>query len=327
MRTHVANLTSSLRGLCTGLATTGLLLATNTPGLSQALPPSPVGTWDFVVSGSQQGIAFLTFNKDFSISGYEVITMKASVPPSVDMRNPSGGDTGRGGLVSTNTPTVSSNLFFFGFGPIEGTWQLDDRGRTVGFFTEGSELGSEALSASFVATVRPGKRMTFKAVDSPNPALLGTQPRTSVFQGIPFAAGAALDGSYTGNGAVTSTTVPDSSQRFVEFFALTNAVSLLSDPSFLATYPDFWPLTNSPAVSNSYFLSGSGPGYTNFGLAVLSGQKKLAIASLNFSSSTASNSILRSEAGPFNAVRLNGSLVGIDDNSDKINLRVAHVTP
>jgi hypothetical protein len=300
----------------------------NPSGLAQALPPSPVGTWDFVVSGSQQGVAFLTFNKDFSISGYEVLTFKSSVP-STDARNPTGGDTGRGGLTSTNSSGSSSNTsttLIIGFGPVEGFWQLDPRGRTVGFFTEGSELANDARSPSFVATVRPGKRMTLKATDSPDPNLSGEQPRTSVFQGVPYVAGPALDGSWMGNGAAASTTAISPSGRFVEFFTLTNAMSQLSDPTFLDNNPFFWPLTNSPAVSNSFFLSGNGPGYTNFGLALLSNQKKLAIVTRNISASS-TNSSLRSETGAFNPAKGNGNLNGIDDSFTKINLKVLHFVP
>src|SRR5215813_6120335 len=70
----------------------------------------PSGTWDFVVSGSQQGVAFLTFNKDFTLSGFEVIT-SYTPPPSPEGRD--GTDTGRvpssGGV---------SNQFLIGFGPV-----------------------------------------------------------------------------------------------------------------------------------------------------------------------------------------------------------------
>src|SRR5215510_3551447 len=101
MKTNAVVLKGWLHGSCTWLSSTALLLAGAASALAQSEFPTPVGTWDCVVSGAQQGLAFLTFDKDFSISGYEVITFNPKNP--TDNPRGIGSDIGRGVTVSPNT--------------------------------------------------------------------------------------------------------------------------------------------------------------------------------------------------------------------------------
>ena len=66
----------------------GLFLGSLLPAAAQFA--SPVGTWDCVVSGSENGIAYLTFNADYTFNGYEVLTPKSAV--SSTNENVRGGD-------------------------------------------------------------------------------------------------------------------------------------------------------------------------------------------------------------------------------------------
>ena len=309
MRTHDINLTSSLRGWCTGLATAGLVLAVNPSSLAQTLPASPVGTWDFVVSGSQQGIAFLTFDKDFSVTGYEILCKKLHpASTSTDLRNPNGSDTGRGGGILNINQTTGTNLFLYGLVSVSGSWGFDLQGRTIGFFTEPTVDTNVTPSLSFLATVRPGKRMTLRTTDSPNPGLTGTIPRKSVYSGVPLATAPDLTGSWLGTGGITDTT-DGSSQQFSEFFTLTGeGVVAETDPALLNSVPLLSQVTG-PATANMYVLTGSGPGYTSLGVAFSSVQKRIAIASLN-ASPTATNDFRRASMGAFNVNRSIGNLIG-----------------
>jgi hypothetical protein len=70
-------------------------------------------------------------------------------------------------------------------------------------------------------------------------------------------------------------------------------------------------------------MTGHGPGYTNWGLALFSAQRKLAIVSV-MTDSVNSNSILRSVSGNFNVGSgLNGAgrLLGTDDDISRISYR------
>ena len=275
----------------------------------------PSGPWDFVISGShQQGVAFLTFEKDQSINGFEVITSYTPPPSSTEGRD---GDNGGRQIGSGG----SSNVFFFGFTGISGTWHFDSKGRTIGFINEGQDSSDVAQSASFVATVKPGSRMTMKLTDSPNPAILDFKPRNRVFKGIPLEPTDDVSGAFYAD-AVKNTT--NASQKFIEFFSLANITDAIAgDPTLVTNFPFVTNIVGD-ASANAYFFSGSGPGYTNFGVALFSAQKKLGIASVQVDS-FGSNAILRSVSGSFNVgsgVNGAGRLFGVDDDSDRISYKV-----
>jgi len=270
----------------------------------------PSGTWDFVISGSrQQGVAFLTFAKEGTITGFEVTT-SYTPPPSSDGR----GDSGVG---RTPGSTGSTNLFVFGLVDIAGSWNYDAKGRTIGF------LNQDLESSSFVATVKPGRRLTMKVTDSPNPALLDFQPRNRVFKGIPIEPTDDVSGNFYADGLKSAT---NSSQKFIEFFSLANlAAAAEADSSFVTNFPFFTNiLANPDTTGNAYFYAGSGPGYTNFGVALFSAQKKMAIASIQASAAD-TNGILRSVSGGFNVgsgINGAGRLLGVDEDSDRISYKV-----
>src|SRR5258708_5132612 len=77
---------------------------------AQAQPASPEGIWDFRISGSQRGVAFVTFNKDNTLNGWEIVTHR---PHSTGSSNPRGG---------TNSAPSTSTDSFFGYTPLSGNW-------------------------------------------------------------------------------------------------------------------------------------------------------------------------------------------------------------
>src|SRR6266850_889588 len=153
-----------------GLAvTTALLSAAGVPPAAQgATPVSPVGTtWDCVISGTRQGVGFLTFagdpsTGDATLSLIEIIVPtahKSSASGTSADRGISGDDTRTGTTVSGSfVRPPFTNLFGivilprndttnFGEGGTiivdhtgnpAGQWSFDSSGRIVGFFTEAS---------------------------------------------------------------------------------------------------------------------------------------------------------------------------------------------
>jgi len=136
-----------------------LLLSGALTALGQGGFVSPLGTWDFVLSGSgQQGIAYITFTTNSSFGGnfhgFQLLSAPQNPPPVIpppstnsDGRNP-GGDPGRGDTneVETTTNAVSTNTIntnVFGFIEIHGPWEFNSQGQVIGFFDELLNIGTE----------------------------------------------------------------------------------------------------------------------------------------------------------------------------------------
>ena len=118
------------------------LLVTGSVQTSQAASADPSGgssmTWYLQSRGSgQPGIALIAFSVDNTFRGYQLL---AAVPPNTNVVSGSrgGGTVGRGGSGSGG----KTNVFVFGFTPIDGTWALNSRGQIVGFFTEALNVTS-----------------------------------------------------------------------------------------------------------------------------------------------------------------------------------------
>jgi hypothetical protein len=90
--------------------------------------PSPVGTWEVTISGQNHGIAFMTFNDDFTLSGYGM------------------------------------SLESFGMFRLTGTWSLDAKGNLLGSYTE--DLGGMTFNGNFTGKTAAGKRLTGKIIAS-----------------------------------------------------------------------------------------------------------------------------------------------------------------
>src|SRR5947209_8473437 len=82
---------------------------------------TPVGTWDFVMSGSREGVAYITFFDDSTFSGYEIIVPKRqNTNELVEARSDVG--ESRGGLPPGIGSSGAGGTNIFGFEPVSGPW-------------------------------------------------------------------------------------------------------------------------------------------------------------------------------------------------------------
>ena len=226
---------------------------------------SPVGTWEFLVSGSQGvGIAYITFNDDFSFDGQELLTTKKKSASEEIGRGGEG--VGRYPTSGSSTNASKSTTNLFGFGGVEGPWTYDRKGRVTGYFVEEVAIsGSTNVaynSVAFTAKVVPGKRMTM-AASTPNGKV--------TFSGVPMSTSIPnLTGSWLGN-------KKEGKQTFVELF-------------------DMFPDATGPYLFN---MTGTGAGYAFDGVAMVSSRKKIGFTSI-ITPTGSTNTILRSVVGTYN---------------------------
>lgn len=250
-----------LLNLCYGLAAA---VAIGMASEAQA-QKSPVGTWEFLITGSQGvGIAYLTFNSDYSFSGQELLTTKKKKASEDIARG--GEDVGRYPTSGSSTNSSKSTTNLFGFGGVKGPWIYDAKGRVTGYFVEEVAVtGSTNVvynSVAFTAKVVPGKRMTL-AASTPNGKV--------TYSGVPISGSLPkLTGSWNG-------TKKEGKQTFVELF-------------------DLFPDVTGPYLFN---MTGTGAGYTFDGVAMVSARKKIGFTSI-VTPEGSTNTILRSVVGTFN---------------------------
>lgn len=152
---------------------------------------SPVGDWDFYFSGSQKGVAQITFLGDFTLTGFEILM------PGKPKSNSSGDTNPRGGPSTDLDPRTgqpndggaSTNTFSYGGRLIDGFWGFDEKGKVVGAVTFTSSSSTNGLS--FDGTVSLGTKMTLRASDDSG---------KMVYYGVPRAALPDISGDYTGTG-------------------------------------------------------------------------------------------------------------------------------
>jgi hypothetical protein len=245
---------NALRAVALGVA--GILVAGSVGAQSPASPVGPV--WDCVLGGKgQRGIAFITFQADYTFSGYQVLAGESIPADDVDGRNP-GGDVGRGYDFTNNDS--KTNVYVYGFDQFTGRWAYDAKGRVIGSFmqvTDGEEENVDTItnSVSFTAKVVPGKRLSLVS---------STSQGDLTYRGVPYKATfPSLNGDWYGNKTVKK-------QTLVEFYSLT---SVVDDNPWADTNPD---LSSYPGIY--YTLDGEGASYEFAGFCLLSSQKKVAYA-------------------------------------------------
>lgn len=200
---------------------------------------SPVGDWDFSFSGSEKGVAQITFLGDNTLTGFEILTPgKPLASGTVPDTNP------RGGTVTDTDPRTGqpnsgssgTNKFVWGGVLIDGYWGFDAKGKVVGTVTFTSSASTNGMS--FIGTVTAGARMTLRASD---------ETGGMIYRGVPRAALADISGDYTASGK-------KGRSRHTGFFTL----SASGDP-------------------NIYDVVAHGPGYDGAGFALLTSNNKLGI--------------------------------------------------
>lgn len=266
----------------------GLLLgATILVSCASALraQPSPVGSWDFVLTGNQRGVAQITFLEDFTLNGIEIITVRpigTGETSNDDERGGSGDDrtpgTGGGGASEAITN-------FYGIAVLTGIWTFDSSGRVIGVLTEsGASTNSTTNGISFRAVTRPEVRVTMTGLRN---------GRRINYRGVPYQTLATdFSGNYYGTGKIAG-------RPFNEIFTLA---------------PSSDPILAPLSLGNLYDVSGLGPAYPFSGLALVSRQNVFGLASMSFQNT---NGALRSIIGPFNLSRAAGALTGVTVNGDE----------
>ena len=308
-------------GLCLSLA---LLLSGSLDTTANAQPVSPAGTWDFVISGSERGVAYITFDDFGFLSGYEAIAPTKRDDDSSDNERSPLGESGR---VVTTTSGSTSLTNILGFALLSGTWSFDVNGRVVGIYTEGSENRSCTTNDVITAVVSNAiidfktnivtisvtnyftnqvincvtnpvtNGISFTAVVRPDRIVMKTTGASGkmTLRGIPAEDGPDFSGSFYAN-------VQRGSAKFTEFL------------TFIPSAEFF----------NGYDVIGQGPGYEIFGLALISNQKQLGLVTVN----SAENAPLTSAVGGVNAPRGRATLTLVDlDNNRGSSKLFKIVTP
>src|ERR1044071_1191804 len=156
---------SSSRRLRAELLAGCLLAGALAAGVANAQPVSPVGDWDFRITGSQQGVGFLHFESDGPIHGWEAVTHRQSIPSS-DQSDLRGNTGSRGGSTSSG----SNNVFYFiGYTPVTGSWAVATSGKVFGNLS--ADEVSFVSGYSFTGIPHTGK-FVLTATESPNPTSL-----------------------------------------------------------------------------------------------------------------------------------------------------------
>ena len=256
---------------------------------------SPVLTtnagWDCLISGkgSEQGILFLTFTGDgFSgngtFDGAMVLAKVASFKPATDR---SGSSSPR----DPSAPPAPAITNIYGFAAIDGRWNYDANGYTVGVFTYNlmDATSTNLNQVSFKAKISPNKRLTasFSSSLGGNGTIRGV-PIKTVTNALGF------PGSW-------SATEKSGSLTRYEWLSLSPIVSKAA-PS--------WP--------NIYSVSGYGPGYDVSGICMVSSQKKIGFGTLQSYSPT--NQFTRGTVGSLinKSTSLGGKMKGLSEEGTNV---------
>lgn len=243
--------------------------------------------WDFTISGNARGIAHLTFNTDFTVTGaVHIITSKRVGSSDSDDRSLT--DGGRNNGESTNSAPAITN--FFGSAVVVGQWSFHPVShKVIGFLNEWSVIETATSTNTVLNT------LTFRGVGKggtrPRLTLSGTGPLgRQTFQGVPLQALPDIAGTYGISGTRAGHTV-------TEFLTLTST------------------------GQNTYNVAGAGPGQVYIGDAILSARKQLSIVTESLGTNAPTITAL---VGSFNTNKLSGTLKG-RDTSGKVSVKVFDV--
>lgn len=149
-----------------------VVLALAVGAVTQTSGQVPVGSWDFVLSGSEHGVAQVTFLADGQLTGQVALTFFGS------------------GAARTNGAAVIRPIY--GAASLDGTWIYESSNRIAGVLNEisGQSTNLATNGLSFRGVVKPA-RMHLLA--------FGSQGRVS-FRGVPLVGTNDLTGTYQGSG-------------------------------------------------------------------------------------------------------------------------------
>jgi hypothetical protein len=138
--------------------------------------------------------------------------------------------------------------------------------------------------------------------------------------GVPFVTATDISGNWYAQGMVSDSGI--SRETFTEFFTLDNMAALAGSATKAATLPEiFTDIASSPVGGNAYLVTGSGPRYTNYGVALLSSKKRLGLVVREGDFAT-EQTILRAVEGPINTNKSTATLQGTDDNDANVRFQM-----
>jgi hypothetical protein len=300
------------------LLVVGLLGLGSSSALSQ--PVSPVGTWDLLISGSERGIAYITFADDFSLSGYEVLSPTKKGDPDTESR----GGTDEGRTVITTTPgstpgTTTTVTNLVGAWGIVGTWWFDSKGRVAGFYSEGAQNASCTTNQQITSVVSnniiDGLEISVTNFFTNDVILCVTNPITN---GVSFSAIARTTRltikTKGNNGSTTLKGIPA--------FEAPDVSGTYSVQGQKEGAPDFNEIMTITTVGNNAFVfTGQGGGYDTSGVGLVSNQKQLAVTYIS-----TTNSPVISASGPFNFDRATAKLTRTDANGVRGRFRLTRLS-
>ena len=246
---------------------------------------SPVGPWDFTLSGKAAGIAQMTFNADGTIDGIVQIYTKNKTPSPDD--NPRGPLTVDRNDTGINSAPYITN--YAGGAVIDGRWSFDANGKLVGYLNEGgytyttTSTNATTNGISFRGTVSLGAK--------PRMTLQGSGNVSRTYSGIPETALVDISGTYTATG-----------KRL----------------GYSST--EFFTLTSMGGNNNVYNVTqGSRPGFGFDGTALLSGRKQVSMVTV---STPPSLYILTVLVGSINTNKATASLAGRESVNGSVSLKM-----
>ena len=296
-----------------------LLLSASVPVSAQFA--SPVGSaWDCVVSGHEQGVAYITFNEDGTLTGYELLTYKlSSSSTEVDPR----GATTVGRTVETS-PDGSSQSFVYGFTDFNGHWTHDYTGKKIlGFFSEVittpevCTTNETTIEKEVCTTIQTNGTTILSCETIRTPTnIVECTPATAITNGLSFSAivkpGIRLSMkvfSQNGNRTLKGVVATEISDLTGPYYA----EGVKNRLKFVNTFT----AASSGAYPNAFDIDGDGGGYGFIGIALASSQKKLGLALRNLEE----DSSLVSLFGSINYGKRLASLKGTDGNT-KISYKI-----
>jgi len=298
--------------------------------------PAPIGAWDCVVSGNQQGVAHLFFNADGTIGGRVILTF-------------SGKSTG----VFTNNGITLTNIF--GGARLEGRWSYASptaTNRIVGFINGISGLAGTTTAVtngiSFSGTAKGSRltlatsgysgQMTFRGIPlQETNRLTGTSYGTGLKQGAPgpftevFDLAPATDlESVTTSFRTTMDCWSTNITVDTDFHSVTNFDSIINITNYsthiIVTQQDCF-VTNTVATTlfnqfpaNYYAVVGGGPAYEYTGRMLVSRQNYAAF----YQARGENDRFITVYAGPFNPSTGRGTLLGTDGVVRNIKYNIYH---
>jgi hypothetical protein len=185
----------------TVLAAVAVVAGLGSSALRVQAQTSPNGTWDFVLSGNQRGVAQIIFDQNtFTLAGTEILTTKQKSNSSDDV-----GDDSRGDTDPISNVVRGDNIY--GRVGLSGIWTYDIHGRVIGVIVENGGTNGVTNGISFRAVVKrraTSTNMTMTAI---------REGRSITYRGAPLRVLPNISGNYYGLGKKAG--LP-----FTELFAL-----------------------------------------------------------------------------------------------------------